>query len=270
LDSRAGWVVASSLVVLPLCYVDQRYLSFSSTLCIASNIFLVGLVVWLYLTGAEFQGGLDVCYLAFTKGGVSMFSTIMMATVIQMNVLPMYEDLERRSVARFRQILMAAFILVFFLFVGFQSITLLTFGSYLPSNILGSLPTSMSGYAARFGMALAVMGVYPLMVMPMVAPIQHAKSGGRTIANLVTVAIVIGAMIIACFVTNLGVMTILNGAISLSGFVTVFPGLVGIYLLGRSPPIMMALIVLGLALSVLGLFLTDNYIGDVARNCMIK
>ena len=53
----------------------------------------------------------------------------------------------------------------------------LTYGSNVLGNVLKNLP-SASWYAliANAGMSVVCIGVYPLMIMPMVAPLESAKT----------------------------------------------------------------------------------------------
>jgi len=114
----------------------------------------------------------------------------------------------------------------------------------------------------------AVLGVYPIMIAPMVAPVRSAKGNG--LANWATLAIVLGAMGVGFFVRDLGIMNVLNGAISVAGFVAVAPGLVGFYLLGKSRWAMALLILTGLLLGALGLVLTGNYVENADESCLVK
>merc|ERR1711920_806289 len=101
--------------------------------------------------------------------------------MIQPCVLPTYTSLERRSIPRFRRTLIIALTFVFLLFVGFQTISLIAFGVRVDSNILNALPSTAYASVARISMLLVVMGVCPLILAPMVAPIRN-----KTIARFTT------------------------------------------------------------------------------------
>merc|ERR1719240_1073678 len=118
LKSRPLLIVLTSAACLPLCYLDQNYLAFSSWLAIAINVYLFGLVS--YLSVDSPWEGIPPCPLGVGKGITSMCNTLMMALTLQMLVPPMYESLERRSVARFRTVVFTSFGFLFVLFVGFQ------------------------------------------------------------------------------------------------------------------------------------------------------
>jgi amino acid permease len=267
LGNREIWIAFGSLAVLPLCFLDQQYLSFSSTLSILVNVYLVLLVAYLSVT-QPWHGLPQPCVFGLGEGCVSMCSALMMAIVIQMCVLPMYQSMRNRSVARFRRVLTVSFSFLFVLFVGFQTLALVAFGPFVQSNVLRNLPDDFAGSLARLGMIGAVLGVYPIMIAPMVAPVRSAKGNG--LANWATLAIVLGAMGVGFFVRDLGIMNVLNGAISVAGFVAVAPGLVGFYLLGKSRWAMALLILTGLLLGALGLVLTGNYVENADESCLVK
>lgn len=270
-EGRSRWIVISSLAVLPLCFMDQRRLAFTSTLSILVNTYIFGLVVW-----AFFQHGpsKESCVLGFTEGNITMVSALMQALIIQMCVLPMYRDLEDRSPEKFRSLLMKSFIFLFFLFSTFASLAFLAFGPMVQSNVLRDLPMNFSGNAARIGMLIVVLGVYPIMLMPMTAPLQTSEGLQTPVSSIATAAIVAGAMICGFFVRDLGYVNVVNGAACVGGFVALGPGLVGLYLLDRNGfgwrTSMVALIILGLVMSFAGLMYTDNYAGELLAHCYIR
>merc|ERR1712203_114232 len=140
-NSRVLWLTVGSVVALPMCFLDQEKLSFTSTFAIIVNIYLFGAVVYFALASpAEADPSLPICNLAFTKGSVAMFSLLMMAIIIQMCVLPMYKTLEDRSVEKFRTIVKKSFAFLFFLFAGFFYMSLVAFGEHVPSDVLTSFP----------------------------------------------------------------------------------------------------------------------------------
>merc|ERR1719265_1771814 len=137
LRKREFWVVCSSVAVFPLCFLKLTYLSFTSTLSIMVNLFLFLLAIWDF-TKKGFAN--DVCMLGVTDGSVTYCSAMMVSVVIQMCVLPMYEEMERRSPARFTKALIISFIFVFLLVTMFAGVSYATYGSHVQSNILNSLP----------------------------------------------------------------------------------------------------------------------------------
>lgn len=195
-----------------------------------------------------------------------------------MCVLPMYEELEDRTPKRFRLAITVSFSFLFVIFVGFASLGYLIYGEHVAGNILDDLPHSFAGNAARAGMLIVVMGVYPIIIQSMLAPIREimaAKCGwcGKTGMQVVTAAVVIAAMCITYYVTNLGVMNTLNGAFQVAGFIGVAPGLVGYFLMPGANNtwrcMMVVLIFFSFVMSLLGFFYLDNDFAGLIESCIL-
>jgi len=291
LGRRWFWMALGSAFVLPLCYLDQQKLAFSSTLSILVNIYLFGLIA-LQFASPEVVGTIpldppateQVCYLAFTKGTFTMFSAMTQTVAIQMCVLPMYKSMDRRSPARFQKALGISFGFLFLLFSSFAVVTVLTVGPGVNSNVLLDLPRNNFSNVARLGMLLVVAGVYPLMVAPMVEPLQawaEARGEGAPAAEALVTgakgAIVGAAMIAGCFVRTLGLMNVLNGAVAVGVFAALAPCLVGSMLLTRTgraawwhQASMFVLFCFGVVMMCVGLVFTDNYVDELTpETCMI-
>ena len=148
-------------------------------------------------------------------------------------------------------------------------------------NVLKQLGHSGCDVAARVGMSVVVLCVYPIMVVPMLAPVEGliAAGGGggggvkcaAAIKVVATSLIVASVMLCTFFVADLGLMSVLAGAVSVAGFVALAPGLVGLWLSHRPGArlglcwraAMHALIWGGLALAIAGLFFRDNFVGEL-------
>lgn len=109
-----------TVIALPLCFLDQNYLVISSSLCIVANIYMFGMLLAMFLNPHPVVTG--CCLFGVGRGSVTMFYGLMQAAVVQMCVLPMYEQLENRSIQRFANCLAASFFFVFVLFVSFSSV----------------------------------------------------------------------------------------------------------------------------------------------------
>merc|ERR1712050_108162 len=114
---------------------------------------------------------------------------------------------------------------------------------------LKDLPSGLLGTLAEVGMAGVVLTVYPLMLMPMVAPIKTQLGTGAS--SMTTAIIVLIAMFLAYVFTDLGVMVVLNGALSVSGFIALGPALVGLYLVEANKGAMYALLIFGAVMTIL-------------------
>ncbi|CAK0897243.1 unnamed protein product [Prorocentrum cordatum] len=84
---RSLGVFLSSIVVLPLGFLDQRYLNFTSALAVVVNLY-----IFIVMALQPAKGQADICLVGDGRGDISMVSVMMMAIVIQMCVLPMYKE----------------------------------------------------------------------------------------------------------------------------------------------------------------------------------
>lgn len=180
----------SASVVLPLCFLDQSRLAICSSFCIAANIFLCGVVLAAWyspklVSEVEAHDIEPPCLLGLGRGAVTIISALMQAIILQMCVLPMYEELEARSPRRFAFCLTVSFLFVFFLFSSFSCAALLAFGSGVSSNVLNDLPPGVAGSAARLLIGLSVLGVYPIYLNCMVAPLRHTEKSAADHGKIV-------------------------------------------------------------------------------------
>merc|ERR1712048_1000220 len=81
-----------------------------------------------------------VCYLGFSTGSVSMVSSLMQCIIVQMCILPMYEELQDRTPRKFLGVLAVAFGSLVVVFAGFACIGYLVFGPKVEGDVLKSLP----------------------------------------------------------------------------------------------------------------------------------
>lgn len=279
-DNRNVVVSLTAVAVLPLCFCNQRMLSWSSLLCIAVNAYILFYFLVLYRSQGSHSSG--ICYLGMSRGSIAMFSAMAQTIVLQVCVLPMYKQLEHRSPQKFSSILKTAFFWIFLLFASFSIVAYLVFGSNVRSNVLVDIPHTMGGNLGRIAAAITMFAVFPINLMPMMAPIQTYLKGpaqhehlglvsGRAQQNQFGIAIarisVITLVMLASYhVKDLGYMNVINGALSAGFFVAFCPALVGLYLLEKRTDLpwqvaMYSLLVVGLLMSALGLIFTDNYEG---------
>lgn len=176
---RALRVALSAIIVLPLCFMDQQHLAFSSSLSIAANIYVCVLLLSLFASGwrkpAVEDADHDCCMLGYGAGNITMVSALMQAAVVQMCILPMYEEMSERSPRRFAACLGFSFSFVAVLFITFSCVAYFVLGPMVSSNVLLDLPPGPFGNFARVAMAFAVIGVYPILLSSMVASIKHQE-----------------------------------------------------------------------------------------------
>jgi len=264
----------ASLLVLPLCFLDQRWLSMTSSLSVAAVVVVFWLLLRLSHDTQEFP---SLCLAGLSWGTISMFASMMQTVILQMCVLPMYGEMKDRSPGSFERVVLWSFLILFKICAFFAVLGYLIFGPDVKSNVLLSLPESFSGKMARLCAGASVMGVYPLILKSMVATFH---SPGHN-SNPATVHFGIGAIVAAVLLTSLclsdlGKLNIVNGAVSTSVFVAVVPFVVGLHLLERVQQSftlrmgLLMLLVFGVLGSILALLLDDNYEQELSAACFWK
>lgn len=271
---RAPILAACCLVVLPICFVDQQRLAVSSVVGICVTVYLFVVVALLYAK----WGVADECCMASAlhEGTLTMFSTLMQCVIIQMCILPMYEELENRSPRRFGVAVVSAFGFLAVLFAAFSAVAYTVFGPTVSSNVMFELPHDGLGSAARIGMTLVMLAVFPIMMVSMVAPIRHWEATtGRTqgyVSIIVSVLIVVASAVAAAFVSKLGSLNAMNGSLQVSCFIGLAPGVAGLYLLESKGWLwnlcMYVLIILSATVSLVGLVYTDNAVDQINNDCL--
>lgn len=186
-SERYVLVIVASLVLLPINFVPMRYLAFTSTLSILMNIYTFGLLCYVFISdtaGDENEQPESICILGFSKGTMAFVSSLMFTVCIQMCVLPLYQSMEDRTPHNFAVAVGISSSLLFVLFGAFSVVGYFAFGSTVSPDVLKNLPDSITGNIARAGMALVVIGVWPLVMLPAVSPIKEwARSKARSANN---------------------------------------------------------------------------------------
>eukprot|EP00747_Dinoflagellata_sp_TGD_P168737 gnl/TRDRNA2_/TRDRNA2_195847_c0_seq1.p1 gnl/TRDRNA2_/TRDRNA2_195847_c0~~gnl/TRDRNA2_/TRDRNA2_195847_c0_seq1.p1 ORF type:complete len:427 (-),score=84.00 gnl/TRDRNA2_/TRDRNA2_195847_c0_seq1:103-1383(-) len=280
--NRPLLVVLSSLLVLPLCFLDQRRLSMTSIMCVAANVNIFMLIGYLFVDmKVEGTKPAGTCYFGLSTGSISMVSAMMQTVIIQTNVLPMYSELKDRTPDKFNRAVAMAFVSLMILCTAFSVYGYLTFGPTVNSNIVENLPNTPWGRFSQLSAAAAVAAVFPIIMGPMIAPIRNSKAlsnmnGSEWVASITIIVISAAVLVTALFIKDLGILNEVNGAMSCGAFVSMGPSLVGLYLMGpkydtpKWRVIMTALAAGGLTCSVVGLLKTDNYASDLTSACVWK
>lgn len=283
-EQRWPLVTLSSLVVLPICFFDLRRLSWTSSTAFLVNVYLFLLLCVYYgQHSARDELPTDCCLLGVGTGSLAMTSALMQCIIIQMCVLPMYEELENRSPRRFLSVMVTGFTTLGVIFGAFATVGYLLFGPKVESNALLNLPHNGWSAAARLGTIVVVAAVYPIMVIPMLAPVKNMSSSRfarpdmppsavearrRVIVTATTCGIVAISFGGALCIKELGIINVIDGAACVAVFTALGPGLVGLYLIENRSQCwriaMWLLVIGGIVLGLLGLYFNDNYRKDLA------
>jgi len=206
-------------------------------------------------------------------GSVAMVSVMVNAIVVQMCVLPMYQQLKDRTPRKFNSAVTVAFGVLILIFSAYAMLGYFTFGPDVEDNILNALPNTKWGQAARVGAAVCVAGVYPIFEQAMVAPVWNLNTPHRrlfyAIATTATVALI---MLGSVFIKTLGFINIVDGALCCICFVSVCPAIVGLFLLDRQSfgwrAAMYALMLFGSLAGIFGMIYRDNYKNELDEHCV--
>lgn len=279
--SRAPLVTIAAIFVLLLCFLKQEYLSWTSMIAVLVNVYLI-VVLFIEFGKKASKQDLpeDVCLLGIGRGTASMLAVLAQCIIIQMCVLPMYEELKDRSPKRFAQCLWSAFGSLAVIFSIFASLGYMTYGPDVNGNVLVSFTSGPLSDVAQIGTVLVVAAIYPLMVIPMVAPVRNMQlsaslEGKRGLIVTVTICVItLIAYAGALLITSLKIVNVIDGAICVGTFTALAPGLVGLHLINKSglawKCLMFALLALGLINMVLGIVMSESYIEDLKAHCVIK
>merc|ERR1712194_659535 len=210
-----------------------------------------------------------------SSGTFTMYSTLMQCAIIQMCVLPMYEELEDRSPRRFGIAMAIAFVFLGCVYFGFSTLAYFVFGSGVHSNVIEDFPHDLKGVIARMGTVISMLSVYPIIANSIVAPVRHweesQRAGSQRISYTFTVTVVLASGFAAAFSGQLGSLNQINGAMSVSCFIGLAPGLAGLYLLGREGTcwsfMMYTLIAFSIVSSVIGMIYTENDPEALSSSC---
>lgn len=261
-------LVIAATCILPLCYLDQKRLAFTSTLGVLADIYLFVVVgddvVKVLSNAVGARVAQAPCVFQLGPGSAAMVSTMMQCAVIQMCVLPMYANLKDRSPQKFSHVLGASFSALFLIFSGFAVAGYIAYGWEVDSNVLKNISSGVLGTIAQGLMIVAMAAVYPIMLLPMVAPLKDTSV--EKFESIITFLIVLCSAAIACLNLSLGLLNVINGSIQIGMFVGLVPCVVG-YCLSDEKCWQMMLLAIGcILMSIVGFNFTDNY---VPKSCAL-
>eukprot|EP00658_Telonema_sp_P-2_P080834 TRINITY_DN8123_c0_g1_i2.p1 TRINITY_DN8123_c0_g1~~TRINITY_DN8123_c0_g1_i2.p1 ORF type:complete len:343 (-),score=83.07 TRINITY_DN8123_c0_g1_i2:326-1354(-) len=303
LTDKKLWAAAGTALAIPLCFLNTKYLSFTSGLSVFTNMYLFCVLIALTIDGLD-KTEKEFCVLGFGPGIVTFSSTMQYGVIIQFCVLPMYKEMKDRRPAAFGKALAISFTFLFCLFSIFAVVGYMCFGPTVEQDILDDYPSihdshktslNIPANVAKIGMVLVVLGVYPLMMMPMISPVREferrvlleaaetprcAESGeshGGCITSLQRIVLkspkllstgavfLIGITACVCSfkIDKLGELNAVSGAAQASFFVGIFPALIAWYLLEKKESTrwrngLVFLTFASCSLSLMGFIFIDN------------
>ncbi|CAD7937155.1 unnamed protein product [Amoebophrya sp. A25] len=232
------WMLISiaAVLVTPLCFFPQKWLSYTSYFSIGVNMFvLIMIFVNFGLERSNLQGhergfwyaSQDICLFGVSPGNIGVVSALTMAMSVQPCMPPMYQELENRSPEKFGRTMKISSMFLFVLFVCFAMFGQFTYGDEVQENILNNLPSGVwYSTMIRVTMSLVVLCVYPLILYPM-----RVGFKSTTAKAFWTVGPIVVSLVMAIFFNwldkSLGTLNNLSGAVSAFFFLCLFPAILG-------------------------------------------
>lgn len=167
---RRPWILLGSLICLPLCWADLAFLTYSSAVGVAANLFLF--VVLLFELMRNGAAG-EICTLGIAPGALTCMSNLVFSVVIQMCIPEYYTQMRREDQDPnlfCKWVLLPSFSFIFLLMCSFSTVGYLAYGPGVSSNVLINFPDDVWGRGAELSIVMACLMVYPNMLRPMIQP----------------------------------------------------------------------------------------------------
>jgi len=228
------WMISATLVTLfiyfPTCLLDFSQLSFISIVGILSTFYVFFLVLF---PSPDTIRGSPVPIFELNFSWCSTASISVQSYLTNGCMPPIYKSMKDRSPSKFKRSFFFSYFVVFLLYVVFTLFALNTFGESAPGNIMLSMPSSIFVSAGRFGIFLSIIGTFSIILSASTGSIEQNFYQGRY-PSFTTKAICIGAQcsvayIVGITIPNLGVVNVMNGALSTATLFGIFPALMAIY-----------------------------------------
>jgi len=289
--SRPLLVWLGCCFVLPLSFLDQSRLACISMVSVLATWYICFVLVGEAAVAPQVS---RVCVLGWGVGDLTMLAVLMMATSAQQCMLPLYNEMENRSVRRFVVLQLTAVVVTVVLLSLVAIAGYLRYGSGVSSNILLELPSDGAGLLAQVSILPVVIGVYPLMLYPLTEALRDFASGQklggcgepllhdegsvspapqRPTGHVVVcgqVAVVAFTGLVASTGIDLGPVNDFTGILGLGWFTVAMPGLAyGQYLRLRGAPrgLLRVHLAAGCPLALLAVVWTGNHVESVEANC---
>jgi hypothetical protein len=170
---RWQWISVGSAICLPLCIGNPSFLSYSSAIGVAANLYL-----FMVLARALVSEGVGdrVCAFGLAPGILTCISNLFFSVVLQMCIPEFYTQLRREDQdpkTFLHYVIIPSFTFTGLLMCAFSTVGYLAYGANVSSNVLANLPGDAWGKSTQIAMCIACLMVYPNMLRPMVPPIYR-------------------------------------------------------------------------------------------------
>lgn len=227
--SRQLYITVFTLcIVLPLCLLKQlKHLKYSSILGIMSILYCFGLLIYKIITtqtSDELSGQFDVWH--WNMGLFIVFNLCGKSLAVHYLLPGMYKSLRNRSVNKMSLLIMLAFVIVTILYISFAVCAYYLFGDTSKPDIIQNLDDGVETAVSRLAMLISLTATYPLLFHAAINCIQEKYLNPITcpiwnfenviwLRSAVVASIVLFLLIISLIVDNVGLVSSIEGALSI-------------------------------------------------------
>jgi amino acid permease len=233
-------------VLLPLCLMENlSVLSYTSLLGSGGMVFTLYVMVQRfidksYLPGGTYYDSVAAQFHPSFEGAPGIFavekfqtltlvSLLSTAFIAHYNAPKFYQQVANRTPARVSKISCASFIIAITLFLAFMVVGYMTFGTNSQGFILNNYsPIDPLASAARAAISTSMILTYPLAFTGL-RDGTAGLLGGNVNRTMLTVGLLSFITGVACFVTDVGFLNAIQGAILGSALIYCFPGMILLY-----------------------------------------
>jgi len=244
-------IVVTWAVYFPLSLIQLQDLAIVSWV----GIVAVGYIFILVLIPAN--GNPDATYTVFEASFQWCFvASVGVQAYAGSYIMPcVYKTMKDRKIKSFNKALNVAYWGTFVLYAIFAVAGCVYYGKSVEGDILLSLPSNIWNHIARIGQLISVIGTYPIILNGgAVATVEgqffdhefETDWQRKSVVCFFTALSFVGAYLIP----DLGVVNIINGAVSTASLLSIFPAMMGVYLLGGDAKFYTAYALIGVFLAI--------------------
>jgi len=225
-----GQTIVTWFIYYPLCLSDFKKLSFVSVVGIVATIYVFILVCIPPLEQTSEIGewfGMNFYWASTASVCVQAF----LNPCIQGSI---YRSMQDRSPSKYRNALGTSYVFVTIVYAIFATLGVIFYGSAVQGNILLDFPNNAVTHLARVGVFISIIGLFPIVIVGgSTATIETTFYDGHfpsfwskaTTIFFQCVLAYVGAILLP----NLGVVNLMNGALSVATLFGIFPALMAIH-----------------------------------------
>ena len=203
--SRGWTIVLSSILILPICLVDQLHALRHASVVGLSCIFYVFLIIAVRFIHQSIESDLPaIKWVSLSENTLYTFSVQSLAYCCQFNVLPLFAELENPTRQRMNAIKTTTIVLCVVAFGAFGTLGYLCFGDATPGDVLQAF-AKRNPYVAlgRVALGVSLLLKCPLILHPLRMAVFVNHASFRGVRKLLSTLALLGpAVLVAIAVPN--------------------------------------------------------------------